>query len=413
MNPVRKLFYFFTIASVLLLNQAPLVMAITLDELADICEAMESAILDISVEYEWGVEPHPTLEDIAGTGRGIDKGPVKHKWSTKRPFGERSLSAEQSAVLDEHGALTKSTSMQSYNGKIAKYVTIAEVSLAGEQRTFSRGTITKSKRSMPKPNQTPISFSVLRLSHVNRDKTPLSERLRKKELARFYNTVEKINGFNAVHADLLMDVDNPPAMRKFVYMRVYFSVDHGYTPIKYDYMANRETGPEPFFMVDVNSLEEVSKGLWFPSAGALKSAESNLTNTYRATKIVLNQGLTDEDFDMEFPPGTKVFDKIAGVTYVIQPSEQQFDDWLENESAIAQTVKTNQKKAETLTKKTAAPDAEKEQITLIENKQSQPLLAVKNSKDNTIIYILTVAVGVILVILFFVGKGILNRRPQR
>ena len=106
-------------------------------------------------------------------------------------------------------------------------------------------------------------------------------------------------------------------------------------------------------------------------------------------------------------------DEIAGLTYVIQPSEQQFDDWLENESAIAKTVKTNQKKAEILTKKTAAPDAEKEQITLIENKQSQPLLAVKNSKDNTIIYILTVAVGVILVILFFVGKGILNRRPQR
>ncbi len=415
MNTIRKLFYFFTIASVLLLNQAPLVMAITLDELADICEAMESAILDISVEYKWGVEPPPTLEDIAGTGLGIDKGPVKHKWSTKRPFGERSLSAEQSAVLDEHGELSKGTSMQSYNGKIAKYVMIAEVSLAGEQRTFSHGTITKSKRSMPKPNQTPISFSVLRLSHVSRDKTPLSERLRKKELVRFYNTVEKINGFNAVHADLLMDVDNPPAMRKFVYMRVYFSVDHGYTPIKYDYMANRETGPEPFSMVDVNSLEEVSKGLWFPSAGALKSAGSNLTNIYRATNIVVNQGLTDEHFNMEFPPGTKVRDEIAGVTYVIQPSEQLFNDWLENESAIAQVVKRNEKKAVTLTKRTATapPYAEKQQITPTENKQMQPPLALKNSKNNITIYILAGIVCAILVILFFVGKSILNRGAQR
>jgi len=410
MNPVRKLFYFFTIASVLLLNQAPLAMAITVDELADICEAMESAMQDISVEYEWGVEPPPTLEDIAGTGHSIDKGPVKHKWSTKRPFGERSLSAEQLAVLDEHETLTKGTNMQSYNGKIAKYVTIAEVSLAGEQRTLSRGTITKSKSSMPKPNQTPISFSVLRLSYVNRDKIPLSERLRKKELVHFNDAVEKINGFNAVHADLL--VDNPATMLKQVKMRVYFSIDHGFTPIKYDYMANRETGPEPFSMVDVISLEEVSKGLWFPSAGALKSAESNLTNTYRATKIVLNQGLTDEDFDMEFPPGTKVFDKIAGVTYVIQPSEQQFDDWLENESAIAQTIKTNEKKAVTLTKNTAAPDAEKEQITLIENKQSQPLLAVKNTNNNITIYILAGIVCAILVILFFVRKSILNRGAQ-
>jgi len=406
MNPVRKLhFYFLTIAFVLLYSQSPLAMAIAVDELADICEAMESAIMDISVEYEWGVEPAPMLEDIAGTGRGIVKGSEKRKWSTKRPFGERSLSAKQLTTMNEHENSFKSTIMQSCNGKTAKHLTTTDFSLAGEQRIRSRGTITESKRFMPKSNQTPISFSVLRLSRANNESASLSERLRKKELVRFYNTVEKINGFNAVHADLLRDVDNPPAMRKLVYIRVYFSVDHGYTPIKYDYMANRETGPEPSYSVDVNSLEQVSKGLWFPSAGSLKMVKSNLTNIYRATKIVVNQGLTDEDFDMEFPPGTKVFDEIAGVTYVIQPSEQQFNDWLENESAIAQVVKINEKKAVTLTKKTAAPYAEK--------KQMHPPLAVKNSKNNTIIYILTVVVGVILVILFLVGKGILSRRPQQ
>ena len=167
-------------------------------------------------------------------------------------------------------------------------------------------------------------------------------------------------------------------------------------------------------MVDVNSLEEVSKGLWFPSAGALKSAGSNLTNIYRATNIVVNQGLTDEHFNMEFPPGTKVRDEIAGVTYVIQPSEQQFDDWLENESAIA-VVKRNEKKAVTLTKRTATapPYAKKQQITPTENKQMQPPLALKNSKNNITIYILAGIVCAILVILFFVGKSILNRGAQR
>ena len=324
MNPVRKLhFYFLTIAFVLLHSQSPLAMAITVDELANICEVMESTIFDISVEYEWGVEPAPTLESIDGTGRGIVKGPEKCKWSTKRPFGERSLSAQQLTTMNEHGNSFKSTIMQSYNGKTAKHLTITDFSPADEQLIHSRGTITKSTRFIPKPNQTPIAFSVLRLSCVNKDKTPLSEQLRKKELVRFDDTVEKINGFNVVHADLLMDIDTPTTIRKWVYMRVYFSVDHGYTPIKYDYIENRKTGPEPSYLVDVNSLEQVSKGLWFPSAGSLKLVKSNLTNTYRATKIVVNQGLRDKDFDIEFPQGAKVRDEINGLTYVVKSTEDR------------------------------------------------------------------------------------------
>lgn len=68
----------------------------------------------------------------------------RHYFGTLHTIYSTGISAEQLAVLDEHETLTKGAKMQSYNGKIAKYVTIAEVSLAGEQRTLSRGTITKS-----------------------------------------------------------------------------------------------------------------------------------------------------------------------------------------------------------------------------------------------------------------------------
>ena len=50
---------------------------ITAEELADICAAKEAAILDISVECEWEVDPAPTLEGADEMEVLIGKGPQK------------------------------------------------------------------------------------------------------------------------------------------------------------------------------------------------------------------------------------------------------------------------------------------------------------------------------------------------
>jgi hypothetical protein len=289
---------------------------------------------------------------------------------------------------------------QAYNGKVAK-----KYQLDGWPNRSSEGIITNKRNFKPIKSATPLAYTV---HHFADQYFSLSQLLREKEKVTVVldNEIRTVNNFDAI----CIDIYGHSKDKKVLAQRVFFSPEHNFTPVKIEYFNGRTTSVE----FNVLELEEVKEGIWFPIKGCSISSRPNTPqNIYQASKVILNQGLKEDFFDIEFPPGTEVLDEIAGVTYVIQPSEQQFDDWLENESAIARTAKTNEKKDETLTKKTAAPDAEKEQITLIENKQSQPLLAVKNSKDNTIIYILTVAVGVILVILFFVGKGILNRRPQR
>lgn len=141
------------------------------------------------------------------------------------------------------------------------------------------------------------------------EETPLSDILRRKELARLDNTIEEVNGFNSIRADMLTQWDKQRA-----FMRIYFSVEHGYTPVRYEYMS----GEKVSVTVEVQSLEQVAEGLWFPSSGVISSLDKSRSHAYIATsKIVVNQGLPDKYFDIKFPPGTKVRDNIEHRKYVV------------------------------------------------------------------------------------------------
>jgi len=303
--------------------------AITVEKLADICEAMESAIVDVSMEYEWYVEPPMTVEDIAGTGMLIDKGHPKYQWSTARPFGERVRFISSTTIMNAEGDSWDSVTKKSYNGEFGKNVWISRT-LDGALRTTPDGIITKSKSFMPSLILSPLGFSVLRLSFSKvADNVPLSAVLR--ELARVDNTVAKVNGFNTIRADFLIRSDDPKTNKR-VYLRVYFSVDHGYTPIRYEHirLGRPESGKPEIVAgtIEVDSLEQVAEGLWFPSGGTISSPDDKQMNVYRATsKIVVNQGLTDEDFDIEFPPGTKVRDEIRDTEYIVKPTKEQKEEF--------------------------------------------------------------------------------------
>jgi hypothetical protein len=323
MNPIRKLhFYPPVLILALLLSRTQPAIAITIDELADICQTMESAFTDITVEYEWSFEPAPSLQDMPTQDILIQKGPAKRKWSSKHPFTEIFLTTERVTLANSNGNSFESTIMQSYDGKTAKQLTIGALSPTGEQVDISDGVITKSARFKQILNGIPIAFSILRLG-LDHEKVPLSERLRKKEFVRLDDSIKNVNGFNAICIELLWDAPSVPILhKKEPELRIYFSIDNGYTPIKFDNLSHSKSGPEVNFSVNVTSLEKVSDNLWFPSKGSLGD---NPTNIYQAIKILVNQGLTDEYFDIEFPPGTRITNEISGLSYVSEVPEDQND----------------------------------------------------------------------------------------
>jgi len=67
-------------------------------------------------------------------------------------------------------------------------------------------------------------------------------------------------------------------------------------------------------------VEKVSKELWFPSSGYIHCLGSQRSDVFMAGKIIVNQGPTKEHLDIDFPPGSKVWDEIRDLEYVVKPA---------------------------------------------------------------------------------------------
>jgi hypothetical protein len=330
------------IACTLLPDLAAPVRGMTTNDLADLCQAMESAIVDVSVSYTWQVCPPPKIEDMAKikdvNGRNsfsVNKGPQICTWVAKRPFGEKYLFISKVTVVNvENPEALDCTLVYSRNGEIAKSLS-AESTSQTEHPFPPRGLVSKASAVSPPLNTTPISFTLLRFSFVGA-KTLLSQDLRKKGFVDFNEAVQKVNGFNTVCASLLLDTPSILVAHKQPYLRIRFSVDHGYTPVKYEYFSPSKSGPRLNYFVDVNSLSQVAKGLWFPTGGSLVPVGSSPRNVYKASKVAVNRGLTDPYFTIEFPAGTSVEDGIAGNRYVVEPGQSRFKQWLQSDEWLGQ-----------------------------------------------------------------------------
>lgn len=296
-------------------------LAMDVSTLADICETMENAIIDVSVDYEWELVPPTTKEDIAGTGNLIAEGPKRHSLITKRPFTKWFLFTTKATYMNEHGDSHDEMKKLSYNGDTSKL--FQKTRIPSESGESLRGTISRSTRFLQSSpiSLTPIGFTVLRLSYSG-EKVPLSQCLRYKEgaLVRIDNSIQTINDCNSICVDLLQEYT------KQVCLKIYFSIDHNYTPVRYEYI----NGSEVVLTFDITSLEKVGNGLWFPSSGQSKTNDSKeQINRFRTTsKVKINQGLKDDIFAPTFPADTKVQDEISGKQYTIKPTEEQVDQTL-------------------------------------------------------------------------------------
>jgi hypothetical protein len=319
-----KYLWYCPVAIALLLAQVPQAEAITANELAGIVEQMESAIVDISMEYEESVIPTPTHQESEGevlvakdgyrrckfsAGRLLSQGdPNAMNWNGPGQF----LQEDWITFVMKDGNSWDGVTRLSYNGQTGKYLN------EGSWPNNRDSATVLNNKPYVNGNLTLLGFSVLRMAY-HPDPMPLSarllsSRLRAKDKVRIDNVVKKIDGFNTIRADLLTDFIYEG--NRLVYARIYFSVDHGYTPVKFEHMKGRGLVA---LSANVESLEEVAEGLWFPDSGIITTAGSDRVSAYNAIgPILVNQGLTDEDFDIDFPLGTEVHDEIQDRDYVVK-----------------------------------------------------------------------------------------------
>lgn len=294
--------------------------AIEFKDLANICESMENSINDISIDYKLFVDPPFTKDDIAETGELITTEPAQKSLISKKPFAEHYLCSEEGTYMNGQGHSYKGSTKISYNGDVGKLFQKGGMTSKGElSNETMRGKISKGKHFFQTLDLTPLGFSVIRFQLA--EGHSLSEMLKNDKIATLDNTVIKVNDFNSITVNI------NPIWGKQIIRKIYFAIDYGYTPIRYEYLNDSKVT----LTIDVNSLQEVQKGLWFPSSGSINKipTSNERANVYIASgKININQNVKNEDFDVEFPGGTKVSDEVTGKMYTIKPTQEQVDQSL-------------------------------------------------------------------------------------
>jgi hypothetical protein len=296
---------------------------------------MECAINDISMEYDSYDLPPAKWEDIAEelktklllvkdghvgwtfTAAGLCPGGDTNEPNSAFIIPRCFLIQKAHTPVMTDGKSWDSIVTESFNGSISKRLAIG----GWPTTTAKRGSV---RQGGGPDNSTillsPLGFSILRCRFTSStDFKGLSVLLRDEEFTRVDNDVREINGFRTVCVEVLHRVT------KFVWARVYFSADHGYTPVRYEYTSGgRPEINHVVITVNIHSLQKVADGIWFPDIGAIETDDH--THAFQTKgRIIVNQGLGAEDFDIVFPPGTKVHDEIRNLTYTVKPSEEQFD----------------------------------------------------------------------------------------
>jgi hypothetical protein len=302
----------------------------TLEELAEICAAQEAAIQDVYAEYEWDRDPPYTMRDIAGQVVQVPVGPQRITWATARPFEDRFLWVNSTEWMDAQDHRVNVTETRSYNGEIGKYLQVRGDSV--ESQPSAKGTITRSRRFVLSGSTTPQHFTILRFREERPD-YPLSEALRKTEWVDLIGDIQQIGPFRTIRVDLYAEGLRDKQGSRGLLSRMYFSVDHQYTPVQFELFSGNKVITRDV----VSELKEVAPGIWYPNNASTTDFDKDGTGytfACRASKIVVNQGLTPEFFDIDFPPGTKIMDEVLNSEYFIRPTEDQFNRWLETQEVL-------------------------------------------------------------------------------
>jgi len=286
------------------------IQKLTAEELADIIEKMEREdIVDISIGYKQYIVPKSHHD-------GIREKPhcdtVKFKAAELLPKDDPNV---MNWDCPGQFLLEKTITKEGEPNSVINY------SFNGEtgKRFFDEGPNSKNGMIEPKKppvygTSTPFRFTPLEFAYST-ESIPLHERLlstslRRKGLVRIDRTVrdDAVEGFRTISADLLTSWTLDDGSR-LVYAKVYFSVDHGFTPVMIELMRGHDIVA---LSIVVKSLEQVADGVWFPSSGYTEDPDSGQKHKYEATgPIVVNQGLTKSDFDIVFPDGTDIEDRTS------------------------------------------------------------------------------------------------------
>lgn len=286
---------------------------LTLEKLVDICAEQERSLTNLTVEYTFAISG-PNVEKIdKGDFRWV--GPQTNLFIAKKPFSKRFMIIQEQQFEDGHKRIIDSCYWKAYNGLAYREFQVSS------QNDTAVGLITKEPPSDVNMNYTPLGFTLFHqwwdrsLLDVLKDQDP--------NLTFSLNPViTKVNDCDSI--ELTCSMKNPLSGKLMTLMSIFFSINHHYAIVRIAYW----NGSRIVLEYNVREFRSVGEGLWFPIHGDIKNSEGDINEIWVAD-VQINQAFEESEFELEFPPGTKVNDTISGKHYTIKPTQEQLDQILD------------------------------------------------------------------------------------
>lgn len=108
-------------------------------------------------------------------------------------------------------------------------------------------------------------------------------------------------------------------------MDIHFSLDHDCSIVRMSYY----NADGIILEYNVRKFRSIGDGLWFPIECEIRNSDGDI-NKISVTDVQVNPILDENEFELEFPPGTRVTDTITGKRYTVRPTQEQVDAVLED-----------------------------------------------------------------------------------
>jgi len=129
---------------------------------------------------------------------------------------------------------------------------------------------------------------------------------------------EQVNGLSCVTVEVLTSSPNVPNWKEL--FRLHLARQYDYCPAQIELFFIKDGIPSLSSRMKMYNFKQIKEGLWYPTEARYDifqgQSKPKQTAFYKITKISWPKSFDESLFDIEFPAGTVVFDKIANITYV-------------------------------------------------------------------------------------------------
>lgn len=285
-----------------------------IQRLIDFCIRQER-LFSIRIEYTFSASG-PNVEKIdEGDLRFV--GEQSYLLIAERPFNKKFLLLQAQQLEDFQKKLYEFFSWKVYHNGIYKEVQISD------QKNSLVGLIAETPPLGTNINLTPLGFTIFH-ECLGAEGRSLSDLLRTKDpnLVFLLDPAERrINDCNSIKLTCRKKWLSNSMVNL---MDIYFSLDHDYSILRIAYYNADGITVE----YNVQKFQAVGDGLWIPTECEIRGRQGDI-NKISVVEVQVNLPVEENVFDLDFPPGTKVYDTIREKQYTIKPTQEQLDSVLE------------------------------------------------------------------------------------